>query len=193
MQLGFSPRPITDVRPHQVPGFREAWAAGRLPVVAEHPPRLLPGRSAESIFWRRLALLGGGVVLHLLVVDQVVPRLPALLGALVMLGGGLAFFWYLLRTFAVTGERNLEELAHGYTTVTMVFGDFWYGGRRFRGHRMPWDYSGAWHLHRTTGAVLAAPRRWLEPPGYYPSPVDPGSDELWTGVAWSGHRRARRP
>ena len=175
------------VRPHQVPGFREAWNAGLVPVVPETPPRLLPGRSAESLLWWYGRNLGLGIGAHLLSVSLLVPRLPGLLDLLLMLGGGLALFWCLLRGLRRVGERNLQELARGYTTLPLVFGDFWYGGRYYSGHRMPWDCSGAWHLHRSTGAVVRPPQRWLEPPGLYPSPHRPGRYELWTGAGWSGH------
>ena len=92
------------------------------------------------------------------------------------------------------GARQLQELEHGYTTITLTFGIFWAGGLRRRrdfGNRIPWDYRGAWVLDQRTGEVLTRPDRSVAAPGLYPSVSRPGTYEVWTGVVWSGiHRRS---
>jgi hypothetical protein len=55
--------------------------------------------------------------------------------------------------------------------------------------RAAWDYSGAWVLDGTTGAVRSVPDPEREAPGFYPSPNRPGALELWTGAAWAGRYR----
>jgi hypothetical protein len=96
------------------------------------------------------------------------------------LAAGLVALWLILQLFAQVGDRNLEELEHGYTTLTL---------RRPGLGRAAWDYSGAWVLDGTTGAVRSVPDPEREPPGFYPSPHRPGALELWTGAQWAGRYR----
>jgi hypothetical protein len=110
----------------------------------------------------------------------------------VILATGLAACFAVMRMLGGVGDRKLEELAHGYTTLTLEFGGFWRGeGRRWPrfGRRAPWDYSGVWVLDGGTGEVVSEPDRAVDPPGLYPSPNRPGELELWTGVVWSGDYR----
>lgn len=158
---------------------------------------MLPGRAASRWFNRWLltsAVVVGAVLLTL----EIIPRLGVGAGveAALTLAAGLAGLATIFRNLGRVGDRKLEEVAAGYTTLTLQFGDFWIGeGRRWPrfGHRAPWDYSGVWVLDGTTGAVESAPDRSVDPPGFYPSPNRPGALELWTGVVWSGHYLQGRP
>ena len=91
----------------------------------------------------------------------------------------------------------MDELAAGYTTVTLKFGAFTMLRRRrptgleAEVLRVPWDYSGIWVLDSKTGQPLQSPSPAALPPGFYPSPNRPGSFELWTGAAWAGTYQAR--
>jgi len=118
--------------------------------------------------------------------------LPAVVATPLLLAGGLTLFWaWWWRWPQAFQQRKLEELAHGYTTLTWVFGGV---GPRADGrfahnqNRIPWDYRGTWVL-ATDGRVLSAPDPSVEPPGFYPSPNRPRSLELWTGSAWYGAYR----
>jgi hypothetical protein len=149
-------------------------------------PALLPGPSAQAEF-RRFLLKGVGVVVAVLLIVDTAPHVG--LGSagvsIVVLAAGLAALWLILQLFAQVGDRNLEELAHGYTTLTLRFGGFWGGEGQRRpgmGRRAPWDYSGV-------GAVRSVPDPEREPPGFYPSPNRPGALELWTGAVWAGRYR----
>lgn len=142
-------------------------------------------------------LTSAAVVTAVLLAVEVVPRvgLGAWSEGILTLAAGLIGFAVIIRDLGRVGDRKLEEIAHGYTTLKLDFGGFWLGeGRRWPhfGHRPPWDYSGLWVLDGTHGAVLSKPDRGVEPPGLYPSPNRPGAMELWTGVVWSGNYR-RQP
>lgn len=92
------------------------------------------------------------------------------------------------------GDRALEELRHGYTTLVLKVGLFRSSpGMRFSSTngRVGWDYFGVWVL-ATDGSVKSAPDRRVEPPGFYPSPHPPGEYELWTGTAWAAQYRRLR-
>lgn len=158
------------------------------------PPALLPGRSAGREFNLWLATTGA-VVVAVLVALEVVPAVGVgTWGASALtLAVGLIGLALIMRNLGRVGDRKLEEIAHGYTTLKLEFGGFWLGeGRRWPrfGHRAPWDYSGLWVLDGATGAVESEPDREVDPPGLYPSPNRPGALELWTGVVWSGHYRS---
>ena len=162
------------VLPRDVPGF----TADRVPPTA---PALLPGPSAQAEF-RRFLLKSVAVVVAVLLIVDTAPHVG--LGSagtiVVALAAGLVALWLIVQLFAEVGDRTLEELEHGYTTLTLQ--------RPVRG-RATWDYSGAWVLDGTTGAVRSAPNPEREPPGFYPSPNRPGALELWTGAAWAGRYR----
>jgi hypothetical protein len=152
---------------------------------------MLAGATASRRFNRWL-LTSGVVVGAVLLALEIVPRLG--LGGLaegaLTLAAGLVGLAAIFRDLGRVGDRKLEEIAAGYTTLKLEFGDFWIGeGRRWPrfGHRAPWDYAGLWVLDGSTGAVLSAPDRSVDAPGFYPSPNRPGVMELWTGAVWSGH------
>ena len=184
-------RELPEVPPHKMAGFREARAAGLLPVVPALPPALLPGPSARQVFHRFL-LRGAAAVGAVLVLLRVLPGLglPAAWNLLAV-AAGLLVWWLVLRWWRQIGDRNAEELQHGYTTFVMQFGGFQRGERRrWKGahSRAPWDYSGVWVLDGD-GRVVSAPRQDRDPPGFYPSPSRPEAWELWSGVVWTGEYR----
>lgn len=157
------------------------------------PPALLPGASAARAF-NRFLLRGACAVAAVLATVELASSsgLGTTSAGLVTLAAGLAGFAAVLRLLGRVGDRKLEELAAGYTTLRLDFGGFWLGeGRRWPrfGHRAPWDYAGLWVLDGSTGAVVAEPDRAADPPGLYPSPNRSGAMELWTGVVWSGDFR----
>lgn len=83
------------------------------------------------------------------------------------------------------GRLLVAEIECGYTTSRMRTASWWLRGGPRRGRSVVWDLSGLWYL-RPSGEVRAAPLPTLHPPGWYPSPRDPGRTELWTGCQWSG-------
>lgn len=192
---GHDSRGLYDPRPRDVPGFADAAATGRLPDVPPAPPAPLPGPTADRAF-KLLLLKGAGAVAAVLIAIEVVPRLGLGTGgsSLVVLGLGLALCWLVLHWLRTVGDRNVEELSRGYTTLVLEYGMFTStGDRRWQSTswRVPWDYSGVWVLDGQ-GRVVKPPQPGSEPPGFYPSPNRPGEDELWTGAAWSGQYRSRR-
>lgn len=184
---------MSDVRPRDVPGFAEAATAGLLPVVPPTPPPLLPGPTAERLFRVFLVRLAIGIG-AMLMVFSVMPRagVSSPWTDLVVLGSGLLVLGLAVRWWLRIGRRNVQELQHGYTTVTLQFGGFgWSDGRRREGHSRltAWDYSGIWVLHGRTGQVVSAPDSRTDPPGFYPSPDRHPEFELWSGSAWAGRYR----
>jgi hypothetical protein len=106
---------------------------------------------------------------------------------IVLLGPGLLCWWLIVFRFMTpVGLRNDEEFAAGYTTFVMQFGTFRSGGRHWQ--NLSWDYRGTWVMNEH-GAVVSGPDRGFDAPGYYPSPNNQGTYELWTGTTWSGHFR----
>jgi hypothetical protein len=129
--------------------------------------------------------------LVLVIVFVVSPGLPSMIGALLALGSGLAWFALLLRWLRQLGRRNLEEVTAGYTTLVIKFGIFEQSSdRRWQALEagMPWDYSGVWVLDHNL-EIQSSPSREVDAPGYYPSPHRAGAWELWTGAVWSGSYR----
>ena len=182
-----------DPRPRDVPGFSDARMLGRLPRIPPSPPRPLPGTSADHLFWGWIATVVGSGLAWFLVFHLVSGSgLPAVVATPLLIAGGLTLFWaWWWRWPRAFQARKIEELRHGYTTLTWVFGGV--GPRadgRFRHNenRIPWDYRGIWVL-ASDGRVLSAPDPSVEPPGFFPSPNRPGSYELWTGSAWYGTYR----
>jgi hypothetical protein len=163
------------VLPRDVPGF----TAHNVPPTA---PALLPGASAQVEF-RRFLFKSVAVVVSVLLILDAAPHvgLGSAGTSVVVLAAGLVALWLIVQLFAQAGERNLEELEHGYTTLTLR--------RPGLGRWVPWDYSGVWVLDGRTGGVRSAPDPAHEPPGFYPSPNRPGALELWTGAAWAGRYR----
>lgn len=177
-----------------MPGHARALAEGRLPRVPRTPPALLPGRTASSAA-RRLLVRAAVAVAGALAGPEAAGRagVPAPVSSVAVLVLGLAGLALLLRGWAAVGDRNLEELRHGYTTLVLSHGSFRGGVRRDVGELgPPWDYAGIWVL-AGDGRVRQPPDLAVDPPGFYPSPLRPGEDELWTGAAWTGQLRPRRP
>ena len=179
-------------RPRDVAGFAHALADGKLPRVPRTPPRLLPGITADRAFWRWIGVCVGAGALWFVTATQGIPRLglSALWAGLLMLGSGLTVFSLWLQAWRGFGALNARELEHGYTTLVLTLGGLTsIGSRDESGHsHTPWDYSGIWVLGND-GRVLSPPDPSKEPPGFYPSPHEPGRFELWTGCAWSGQVR----
>lgn len=177
------------LRPREVPGYAAAAADGRLPTVPSAPPALTAGGTADHAF-KIFLLQGGAAVAVLLVLIEVVQRVglgTTAVGLLILaLSALLVVALHLL--WQRVGRAVLDELAHGYTTLTFTYVSFrpprdrgWYE----TDWRVPWDYTGVWVL-RPDGRVLSAPRSDVEPPGFFPSPNRVGEFELWSGVGWTG-------
>jgi hypothetical protein len=180
--------------PRQVPGYARAAAAELLPRVPAQPPARLPGATARQVMMAGLAQAAVAFAVSIVVFLQI-PKLglPAILEPLIMIPVGIApFAFFMGRVFPRAGDRSLQEMAQGYTTLTLGFGDFWLGPpRRWPkyGHRMPWDYRGLWVYDGQGQRIISAPDLSVDPPGYYPSPNRTDSLELWTGTVWAGHFR----
>lgn len=159
----------------------------------EAPPAPLPGVTAGQAANRFLGKAigtGVGMVIGLEILTSL--GLPTAISSFLMLGFGLGGLWYVFHSWRLVGERNLIELAHGYTTLKLTFGVFQFGtGRTWKGagHQAPWDYSGVWVLDPPGQNVLQAPDYRVDPPGHYPSPNRSGWLELWTGSVWIGDYR----
>jgi hypothetical protein len=181
--------------PQDVAGYERARRDGLLPEVPAVPPSLIAGETADQASTRVFLWLGGAVVAFF-VLAKAGPGVLAPLGlphiaVAAPLGMiGLALLAALYRAWGRVGERNLDELRHGYTTLSLVAGSFWRGDlRRWprTGHRVPWDYSGAWVL--SNDGVRREPDRSVLPPGLYPSPNREDRWELWSGRVWTGDFR----
>lgn len=167
-------------RPSEMPGHALALGTGLVPRVPATAPQRIPGPSAADVAQRSgvsalvgMVVCGGAFVAH--------PSAPT---ALLI----IALFGFVMRLFTVVGNRLLDELAHGYTTLVFTQGTFWLSLESW----VNWDFSAVWKFTRkgveppTSGAV--------DPPGLYPSPDKPGKWQVWTGCQWSGsHRPAPDP
>jgi len=185
------PRGRRDVLPRDVPGYAAAVAAGHVPRVPSAPPGLAVRPTARASFHRFVGVALGGVG-ALAIVSLLVRALPLPAAVLpVALGGGaVAAFLAARRAQARVGVAALAEFRHGYTTLVLDIGGFWFGeGPTTRSGevRAAWDYRGLWHLDASTGRVIRPPEEGTDPPGMYPSPTRPGCLELWTGATWLGH------
>jgi hypothetical protein len=113
---------------------------------------------------------------------------PAGLAAPLLGVTGAVALGSVLHAWREVGRRMIEELAHGYTTLTLTAGGFWLtldprwatNSQRTVG----WDYRGVWVL-APDGAVKQTPDRSVLPPGLYPS-RRPGYFQLWSGRSWTG-------
>lgn len=142
--------------PHTAPGFQAAWRLGMLPAPPPQvAPQRLPGLSANEMLWAGVALFFGTIVL----VCSLPEGLPGLVFGLLSTFGGGGAFWLLFRT----GVREEAEFAAGYTSRSA--------------------YTGLWRLGRD-GSVLREPDRTVPPPGFYPSPYQPGLLQRWDGPGW---------
>jgi hypothetical protein len=182
--------------PHDVPAYEQARRDGLLPLVPDAPPALLAGDTADQASTRVFLWLAGAIVAFFLLV-AIVPAVLAPLGlprpAVLVPAGvtGLAMLAGIYRAWGRVGEVNLDELHHGYTTLSLISGSFWKGeARRWpgMGDRVPWDYRGVWALDNS-GGVGREPDRTVLAPGLYPSPHRAGHSELWSGTVWTGSFR----
>lgn len=152
--------------PHTAPGFQAAQRLGMLPPPPPPvAPQPLPGISAHDMLFGGIALFFGAIVL-LCALPEDAPSVVFLLIAAI----GTSSFWLLWRT----GEREEREFEHGYTSRAV--------------------FPGLWRLARD-GSVLREPDRTVPPPGFYPSPYQPGLLQKWEGPGWKAfpqHWR-RRP
>ncbi|WP_104434533.1 hypothetical protein [Kineococcus xinjiangensis] len=157
------------------------------------PPALLSGPTAHQL-GVRLLIHGALAFAVSLTIIFLIPEAQRheTLGFIPVMALGFVPFILTGRWWKAVGRRKIEELQHGYTTLTITFGQFHNGGGshvRDTDAGPPWDYSGTWVLHRD-GRVKSAPQPGYDPPGLYPSPVRRGAYELWTGASWTGHYTA---
>jgi hypothetical protein len=105
-----------------------------------------------------------GTILLLVALPDDAPGL--VFASIVTVGGGGAF-WMFFRLEA----RECEEFQNGYTSRAA--------------------YTGLWRLGRN-GAVRRKPDRDVPPPGFYPSPYQPGLLQRWDGPGWHPFTRRWR-
>ena len=142
--------------PQTAPGYLSAQRLGLLPPPAPStPPQRLPGPSAQAMLLTGIGLFFGTIVAVIMLPDTT----PALPYPAVMTVGGGGAFWMM----AHVGVRERAEFAAGYTSRTA--------------------FLGLWRLGRG-GAVLREPDRNVPPPGFYPSPYQPGLLQRWDGPGW---------
>lgn len=186
--------------PQDAPGYERARMDGLLPVVPPSPPRLLAGPTADQLSSRVLLELAGSFVVLFLLAKVGSDLLTGLglpaAGVLTAIGAiAIATMGWLYREWGRVGDRNLEELRRGYTTLALTAGGFrkgviqrWPGS----GDRLPWDYRGVWVLGND-GTVKQHPEPDVLPPGLYPSATHETRWELWSGRAWTGDLRPPPP
>jgi hypothetical protein len=142
--------------PQTAPGFQSAWRLGMLPAPAPLvAPQRLPGLSAHDMLVGGIVGFFGSIVLLSTVGDL----LPGFLFAVLAIVGCGGSFWQFFRLHA----REEQEFALGYTSRSA--------------------YTGLWRLGRD-GSVLREPDRSVPPPGFYPSPYQPGLLQKWDGPGW---------
>ena len=131
---------------------------------ARHPPQTapgfqsaqrLPGLSAHAMLMTGIGLFFGAIVLLIALPDDA----PGLVFALLAIGGGGGAFWMLF----LTESREREEFERGYTSRAA--------------------FTGLWRLG-ANGVVRRDPDRAVPPPGFYPSPYQPGLLQRWDGPGW---------
>lgn len=175
-------------RPREVEGFEAFQAAGLTPERPASPPSPGPGVTARGALWRLAVVAAGSVTIAiatLLVLPKDDGTLPAstLVAVIVAVAVGVAVTWW-----ALVGFRRalLRELQAGYVTTTFEQGVLWIGVSAYEHSRgiVGWDWSGVWVLG-PNGAVRSSPEGDTDPPGAYPSPHEPGRQELWTGCRWT--------
>lgn len=178
-------------QPRNVHGFSEAASLGLLPLVPSCAPTpetglLVP--SANSVLRRGLAKFVSATGLYIAFVFGALPRLALPSGVVFALLLTLAIGWFLLmlHTMKRPGHRTLDEMMHGYATLSSGGPHYFSSSEHSWGEGgPPWDDSGVWLLGHEF-AVRSPPNRQIDPPGFYPSPHRVGQWELWTGEVWSG-------
>ncbi|WP_242624802.1 hypothetical protein [Krasilnikovia cinnamomea] len=174
--------------PREVPGYAEAFAAGRIRQVPATPPRLAVFPTARAVLQTHIAVAVIGI-LAMVMIAKIIGWLTgegAVFGVAMGLLSTLAFVMYFRRGTRI-GERLIAEFRHGYCTFELSLGGFWIGGHGNWGEMGPgWDFRSLWLLDGSTGAVKRSPVPGGDPPGMYPSPHRPGQWELWTGSQWYG-------
>lgn len=142
--------------PQTAPGFQSAWRLGLLPPPAPQvAPQRLPGLSAHDMVLAGIALFFGTILLCAGLADD----LSGLVFLPLSLGGGGGALWLFFHSSA----RADAEHAQGYTSGAGAVG--------------------LWRLSRN-GSVLREPDRSVPPPGFYPSPYQPGLLQRWDGPGW---------
>lgn len=167
-------------RPSEMPAHALAVGTGLVRRVPATPPERIPGPSAAEVAQRSgmRALLGMTVVVGAFTLHT------SAWTALLL----VAFCCWSMTLFPTLGNRLLDELAHGYTTLVFTQGTFWFSRESW----VTWDFSAVWKY--TKNGVEPPTPGAVDPPGLYPSPDRPGRWQVWTGHQWSGtHRPAPDP
>lgn len=182
---------LDEPRPRDMSSVQAAFSMGLIKRVPKTPPTLLPGPTvaavSRSAVLRMVPAFFGAVVIVLLVPMPIWIAAPL----------GLVVLGYVFLLPVKTRNRQLEELAEGYTTLPRFEG----GGLEW--HRLPvwrrhpdttWLFAGVWVLD-SQGRVVSAPDPSYDPPGFYPSPNKPDRLQFWTGRMWlkDSHRKAKGP
>lgn len=84
------------------------------------------------------------------------------------------------------GLALTDELLAGYTTSTPTAGAWWLPQRRSDRPVgwVHWGWTGI-EVRRRDGIIRQPAAPGVPPPGFYPSPHEPGRVELWTGSQWT--------
>lgn len=182
--------PPWSLRPRDVTGYEQAVTAGLTPARPSHPPSLLPGTTAHRALVQCGFALGGAAVLIViaLALGPESGGQASMRDLLTVLGAALAGLVVVLLAVGRFRRALLAELAAGYVTTTFHQGLLWFAARpgpRVGNDVVGWRWDGLWVLDGS-GRVVSAPSPEVEPPGFYPSPNQPGRLELWTGAQWVG-------
>ena len=112
---------------------------------------------------------------------------PFLMPAIAVIGL-LIVMWIVSSRIAPYREKLFAEMQAGYMTDPKVSGHFWEPGQGIGGRlgQIRWNTRGCWVL-ALDGTVISQPDRSFDPPGFYPSPNEPGRMELWSGEEWTGY------
>lgn len=146
--------------------------SGRRRAVPVESPVRLAGRSAAELACRYALVFAAVTVVYVIVFVLVdVPLVLIALGA-----AWFAVGWVLLGR---VGDRLVDEVDRGYTTVVLETGMLWFRPSGW----IPWDFDGVWKYTRS--GVQAPVAGVTDPPGLYPSPHRPGRFEVWTGAVWT--------
>lgn len=140
------------------------------------PPALLPGPSARQL-GLRCATQFAAATLAWIAALALVDSTP------VVLAIGVAWFLFGWACMSRFGDRVLQEVDRGYTTVVFDTGMFWFRPSGWT----TWSFDGVWKFVR--GEVIPPTPGINDPPGLYPSPTQPGKWRVWTGTMWADVHR----